>query len=147
MVAFRADRAGVYRGQCAEFCGYQHAKMALFVIADEPGAWQRWADGQRAPAAAARSPQEARGREMFETGTCAMCHAVGGTLAGGRRAPDLTHVASRLTLAAGALPNEVGARAAWILDPQAIKPGVNMPATRLPPQDAMAIAAFLGSLK
>jgi len=146
-VAFRADRAGVYRGQCAEFCGYQHAKMALFVMADEPGAWQRWADAQRAPAAAPRTPQEARGRELFEKGTCAMCHAVAGTSAGGRHAPDLTHVASRLTLAAGAIPNDVGARAAWILDPQAIKPGVYMPATRLPPEDATAIAAFLASLR
>jgi len=146
-VAFRADRAGVFRGQCAEFCGYQHAKMALFVIADEPAAWQRWAEGQREPAAAPRTAEEARGREVFETGTCAMCHAVAGTLAGGRRAPDLTHVASRSTLGAGAIPNDGAARAAWILAPQAIKPGVNMPATNLSPQDTAAITAFLGSLR
>jgi cytochrome c oxidase subunit II len=146
-VAFRADRAGVYRGQCAEFCGYQHAKMALFVIADEPAAWQRWAEGQRAPAAVPRTAEEARGRQVFETGTCAMCHAVVGTRAGGRQAPDLTHVASRLTLAAGAIPNDVAARSAWIVDPQAIKPGANMPATNLSPQDMAAITAFLGSLR
>jgi cytochrome c oxidase subunit 2 len=146
-VAFRADRAGVYRGQCAEFCGYQHAKMALFVIADAPDAWQRWAERQRAPAAAPRTSQEARGRELFESGTCAMCHAVAGTRAGGRHAPDLTHVASRRTLAAGAIPNDVAARTAWIVDPQAIKPGVNMPATRLAPEDAAAITAFLGGLE
>jgi cytochrome c oxidase subunit II len=146
-VAFRADRAGVYRGQCAEFCGYQHAKMALFVIADEPAAWQRWAEGQRTPAAVPRTAQEARGREVFETGTCAMCHAVTGTRAGGRQAPDLTHVASRLTLAAGAIPNDVAARSAWIVDPQAIKPGANMPGTNLSPQDMAAITAFLGSLR
>jgi cytochrome c oxidase subunit II len=147
MVTFRADHAGVYRGQCAEFCGYQHAKMALFVFADEPEAWQHWAEGQLAPAAAPRTALEARGRELFETGTCAMCHAIAGTLAGGRHAPDLTHVASRATLAAGAMPNDVAARTAWILDPQAIKPGVNMPATRLAPEDAAAITAFLGSLQ
>lgn len=146
-VAFRADRAGIYRGQCAEFCGYQHAKMALFVIADEPQAWQRWADGQRSPAVAPHTPEEVRGLELFETGTCAMCHAVSGTRAGGRRAPDLTHVASRSTLAAGAIPNDIAARAAWILDPQAIKPGVNMPATNLSPQDMAAITAFLGALR
>ena len=146
-VAFRADRAGVYRGPCAEFCGYQHAKMALFVIADEPAAWQRWAEGQRAPAAAPRTAEEARGRDVFETGTCAMCHTIVGTRAGGRRAPDLTHVASRLTLAAGAIPNDVAARSAWILDPQAIKPGANMPATNLSPQDMAAITTFLGSLR
>ena len=146
-VMFRADRSGVYRGQCAEFCGYQHAKMALFVIADEPQSWQRWADRQRAPAPAPRTTQEARGRELFERGTCAMCHAVDGTLAGGRQAPDLTHVASRMTLAAGALPNDAAARAAWIVDPQAFKPGAHMPATALSPQDAGAIAAFLESLQ
>ena len=146
-VAFRADRAGVYRGQCAEFCGYQHAKMALFVFADDPDAWQRWADRQRAPALAPRTAEESHGRALFESGTCAMCHAVVGTRAGGRRAPDLTHVASRSTLAAGAIPNDVAARSAWILDPQAIKPGVNMPATRLSPQDMAAITAFLGSLQ
>src|SRR5438105_1358919 len=125
-VAFRADRAGVYRGQCAEFCGYQHAKMALFVFADEPDAWQGWADRQRAPAAPPRTAEQARGRELFERGTCAMCHAVEGTGAGARQAPDLTHVASRATLAAGALPNDVAALSAWILDPQAIKPGAYM---------------------
>lgn len=146
-VSFRADRAGVYRGQCAEFCGYQHAKMALFVMADPPDAWQRWAEGQRAPAAAPRTEQEARGRALFEEGTCAMCHAVAGTRAGARHAPDLTHVASRSTLAAGAIPNDVAARTAWILDPQQIKPGTNMPPARVSPQDVMAIAAFLGSLR
>jgi cytochrome c oxidase subunit 2 len=121
--------------------------MALFVMADEPDAWQRWAERQRAPAAAPRTAQEARGRELFETGTCAMCHAVAGTIAGARRAPDLTHVASRSTLAAGAIPNDVAARTAWLLDPQAIKPGVRMPATSLSPQDTAAMAAFLGSLQ
>lgn len=146
-IAFRADQAGVYRGQCAEFCGFQHANMALFVIADEPVAWERWAERQRAPAAAPRNAEEARGRVLFETGTCAMCHAVAGTRAGGRHAPDLTHVASRLTLAAGAIPNDIAARAAWILDPQAIKPGVNMPATKLSPQDMAALTAFVGSLQ
>jgi cytochrome c oxidase subunit 2 len=146
-VAFRADRAGVYRGQCAEFCGYQHAKMALFVFADEPDAWHRWADRQRASAAAPRTAEQNRGRQLFETGTCAMCHAVVGTRAAARRAPDLTHVASRATLAAGALPNNVAALSAWILDPQAIKPGAYMPATSLSPQDMSAITAFVGSLQ
>jgi cytochrome c oxidase subunit 2 len=84
---------------------------------------------------------------VFETGTCAMCHAVAGTRAGGRQAPDLTHVASRLTLAAGAIPNDVAARSAWIVDPQSIKPGANMPATSLSPQDMAAVTAFLGSLR
>jgi len=91
--------------------------------------------------------EEARGREIFESGTCAMCHAITGTLAGGRHAPDLTHVASRSTLAAGAIPNDVAARSAWILDPQAIKPGANMPATSLSAEDMAALTTFLGSLQ
>jgi cytochrome c oxidase subunit 2 len=121
--------------------------MALLVIAEASDAWQRWAERQRAPAAAPRTAEAARGRELFEAGTCAMCHAVAGTRAGARKAPDLTHVASRLTLAAGSLPNDAAARAAWIVDPQAIKPGVNMPATSLAPQDLVAIAAFLEDLQ
>jgi cytochrome c oxidase subunit 2 len=146
-VTLRADRPGIYRGQCAEFCGYQHAKMALFVIADPPEIWQRWAEGQRAPSQVPLDEQALRGRELFEKGTCAMCHAIAGTRAGAREAPDLTHVASRATLAAGAIPNVVAARTAWILDPQAIKPGVNMPPTRLAAPDVAALSAFLGSLK
>jgi cytochrome c oxidase subunit 2 len=146
-VSFRADRTGTYRGQCAEFCGYQHANMALFVVADPPDEWARWAQRQRAPADEPRTAQELRGRTLFENGTCAMCHAIEGTRAGARRAPDLTHVASRATLAAGTIPNDVAARAAWILDPQAIKPGANMPPTRLSAQDMAAISAFLGSLR
>ena len=145
--AFRADRAGIYRGQCAEFCGWQHANMALLVIADEPGAYEQWASAQRAPAAAPASDEERRGRELFATSTCAMCHAVAGTLAQGRRAPDLTHVASRLTIAAGTLPNTAATRAAWILDPQQFKPGVNMPPHEFAPQDLAALGAFLGSLR
>jgi len=145
--AFRADRAGIYRGQCAEFCGWQHANMALLVIADEPGAYEQWASAQRAPASAPASDEERRGRELFATSTCAMCHAVAGTLAQGRRAPDLTHVASRLTIAAGTLPNTAATRAAWILDPQQFKPGVNMPPHEFAPQDLAALGAFLGSLR
>jgi cytochrome c oxidase subunit 2 len=146
-VAFRADRAGVYRGQCAEFCGYQHAKMALYVIADEAGDYERWATRQREPAPAPVNAEEQRGRDLFVSGTCAMCHAVAGTRAQARHAPDLTHVASRMTLAAGAIENTPQARAAWILDPQRIKPGANMPAHALAPADLAAINAFLGSLQ
>lgn len=144
--AFRADRAGVYRGQCAEFCGYQHAKMMVYVVADEPAAYEHWADGQRRPAAAPHSAQTRRGMELVEGSTCAMCHTVAGTRARGRRAPDLTHIASRNTIGAGALPNTDAARAAWIADPQAIKPGVNMPTHALAPDDLRAINAYLATL-
>jgi cytochrome c oxidase subunit 2 len=145
--AFRADRAGVYRGQCAEFCGYQHANMLLYVIADEPADFERWADGQRQPATTPASEEARRGMELFVGSTCAMCHTVAGTRAQGRHAPDLTHVASRSTIGAGVLANNAGMRAAWITNPQAIKPGVNMPPHAFAPRDLDAINAFLGTLK
>jgi len=146
-VSFRADRAGVYRGQCAEFCGYQHAKMALFVIADAPDDYARWADRQRAPAAEPSSDEARRGRALFLARSCAMCHAINGTSAQARHAPDLTHVASRMTLGAGALENTSSNREAWILDPQQFKPGTNMPPQNIAPQDLAALSAYLASLQ
>ena len=145
--AFRADRAGVYRGQCAEFCGYQHANMLLYVMADEPGDYQRWAEAQRRPAALPASDEARRGMDLVVGSTCAMCHTIAGTRAQGRHAPDLTHVASRSTIGAGILPNNAGTRAAWIINPQAIKPGVNMPPHAFSAQDLNAINAYLANLQ
>jgi cytochrome c oxidase subunit 2 len=145
--AFRADHAGTYRGQCAEFCGYQHAHMTLFVIADEPAEYEKWAAGQRRPAAAPTSEEQRRGLDLVEHSSCAMCHRIGGTSAQGRRAPDLTHVASRATLGAGTVPNDGKSLAAWIADAQKVKPGVNMPPHGFPPQDLAAMTAYLGSLR
>jgi cytochrome c oxidase subunit 2 len=144
--ALRADRAGVYRGQCAEFCGYQHANMLLYVIADEPADYEHWAEAQRHPAALPASAEARRGMELVVGATCAMCHAIAGTRAQGRQAPDLTHMASRSTIGAGILPNHAGTRAGWIIDPQAIKPGVNMPPTEFSGQDLNAINAYLATL-
>lgn len=146
-ISFRADRAGVYRGQCAEYCGYQHANMALYVIADAPVDYERWVARQREPAAPPASPEQQRGLEVFVATSCAMCHAIAGTRAQARHAPDLTHVAGRMTLAAGTLENNPGTRAAWILDPQHVKPGANMPPSALAPADLAAVNAFLGSLR
>jgi len=143
----RADVAGVYRGQCAEFCGYQHARMGLLVIADPPETFASWAEAQRQPAAPPVDEQARRGHDVFMTTTCAMCHAIAGTTAGGRAGPDLTHVASRTTLAALTLPNTAGHLAAWIDDPQAFKPGTNMPAHALDGQDRNALVAYLGTLR
>jgi cytochrome c oxidase subunit II len=145
--AFRADRKGVYRGQCAEFCGYQHAHMALFVIAEEPDAYARWEAAQREPARAPQSGEERRGYELATASTCGMCHTIGGTSAQGRHAPDLTHVAARSTLAAGAVPNTPAMRELWVADPHSIKPGVNMPAHAFAKDDLAAISAYLGSLQ
>ncbi|HYX66381.1 MAG TPA: cytochrome c oxidase subunit II [Burkholderiales bacterium] len=146
-LALRADRVGVYRGQCAEFCGLQHAKMAFLVVAEPPEKYEAWAAAQRKPAAEPADAQQKRGRELFVTGRCGMCHAIQGSAAGGHRAPDLTHLSSRNTIAAGLLPNTVGHLAGWILDPQGIKPGVNMPSNPMPPDDLYALLAYLGSLK
>jgi cytochrome c oxidase subunit 2 len=145
--AVRADRAGVYRGQCAEFCGVQHANMLLSVTADAPAEYERWAEAQRRPAALPANDDARRGMELVVGSTCAMCHTIAGTGAQGRQAPDLTHVASRTTIGAGVLPNNAGTRAAWIIDPQAIKPGVNMPPHAFSPQDVHAINAYLATLQ
>ena len=144
----RADKAGVYRGQCAEYCGTQHAKMALLVFSVSDADFEAWADRQRSTAPEPESDEQKRGRELFVNGTCAMCHAIQGTPANGRRAPDLTHFAGRETLGAGAVPNTRGHLAGWIVDPHGIKPGVNMPAhTTLSGSDLHALVAYLESLK
>jgi len=144
---FVADKPGVYRGQCAEFCGLQHAKMDIFVVADPPEAFAAWLEAQRAPAAEPTDPLVARGREVFLSGPCAMCHAVAGTRAGGRFGPDLTHVASRSWIAGASLENTRGHLAGWIADSQEIKPGNKMPPVPLAPEDADALLAYLESLK
>lgn len=146
-IAFRADRPGVFRGQCAEFCGYQHAHMALVVVAEAPADYERWLALQRQPARAPLTAQQQRGRELVEQTSCALCHAIRGTRAQGRRAPDLTHLASRSSLGAGTLENTADALAYWIANPQKYKPGVNMPAADAGPDDVAAIAAYLGSLQ
>jgi len=146
-IAFRADRAGIYRGQCAEFCGYQHAHMALIVVADAPADYERWLVVQRQPAREPSTAQERRGRDLVERASCAMCHTISGTAARGRRAPDLSHVGSRSSLAAGTLENTAASRAHWIADPQSYKPGVDMPPLAAAPADLVAISAYLGALQ
>lgn len=146
-VWLQADRPGVYRGQCAEYCGAQHAKMALVVVAEPPDDFERWLAANRRPAPAPVSPLQQRGKDVIERGPCAMCHNITGTLAGGRTAPDLTHVGSRSTLAAGWLPNTPGNLAGWIADPQHIKPGSHMPPTGLGDEDLQAVLAYLEMLK
>jgi cytochrome c oxidase subunit 2 len=144
---FRADTAGVYRGQCAEFCGVEHAKMAIMIVADPPAAFAQWLDHQRAPAVAATDSLASRGLAVFEGGNCSTCHAIRSTRAAGRVGPDLTHVASRLTLAAGLMPFTPGNLATWIANPQTLKPGVQMPVTRLSPDTLRALVAYLESLR
>jgi cytochrome c oxidase subunit 2 len=144
---FRADQPGVYRGQCAEFCGHQHAKMGLLVVAQAPEEFHRWYEHQLKTAPPPADSVQARGQEVFETHSCAMCHTIRGTQAGGRVAPDLTHLASRRTLAAAVLPNNRGHLGGWITDPQRIKPGTRMPPNQIPSEDLQALLSYLQSLK
>jgi len=143
----RADTAGVYRGQGAEDCGLQHAKMALVVVAEPPDDFERWLAGNRAPAPAPVTPEQQRGKDVVERGPCAMCHNIAGTPAGGRMGPDLTHIASRSTIGAGTLPNTRGHLAGWIADPQSRKPGNRMPAPGLSGDELQAVLAYLETLK
>jgi cytochrome c oxidase subunit 2 len=143
----QADRPGVYRGQCAEYCGVQHAKMALFVVVDPPDVFERWLAANRASAPAPATPEQERGKEVIERGPCAMCHNIAGTSAGGRTAPDLTHIASRSTLGAGSIPNTRGHLAGWLADPQQIKPGSRMPPQALTGGDLQAVLAYMETLK
>jgi cytochrome c oxidase subunit 2 len=146
-VWFQADTAGVYRGQCAEFCGLQHAKMAMFIVAEPRARYDQWVAEQRRSAQTPIDSVQRRGRDVFMTNTCAMCHAIEGTEAGSHNGPDLTHVASRRTIAAGTLPNTRGNLAGWIVDPQGIKPGSRMPPNMLAPNDLDALLTYLQSLK
>jgi cytochrome c oxidase subunit 2 len=146
-ILLQADKPGVYRGQCAEFCGLQHAFMAFTVVAEDDAKFQQWADAQRKPAAEPTDAKAKRGHDLFLSGTCMMCHTIQGTTANARKAPDLTHIASRPTLAAGTLPNDPASLAAWIRDPQKLKPGAQMPAHHAPDDEIDALVAYLETLK
>jgi cytochrome c oxidase subunit 2 len=121
--------------------------MALYVTALPPDQFEQWRAAQRATPPPPTDPKLQRGQKVFLTSTCAMCHAIQGTPASARMAPDLTHVGSRRSLAADAVPNTPSALAGWISDPQAFKPGVNMPSNRFSGEDLDALVAYLESLK
>ena len=153
VMTLQADRAGVWRGQCAEFCGVQHGKMAIVVVAEPKEQFERWRAAQQASATSvtlldsAQATAQLADRDVFLRSGCVLCHAVRGTSAGGRAGPDLTHIATRLTLAAGTLPNNTGNLYGWIADPQSHKPGSAMPAVPMTAVELHAIARYLGSLK
>jgi cytochrome c oxidase subunit II len=142
-----ADRPGTFRGQCAEFCGLQHAHMALFVVAEPKENFAAWEEKQRRPAQQPRNAEERRGQQVFLEGPCVMCHTIQGTIAGATTGPDLTHLASRLSIGAGRVPNTRGHLGGWILDPQTLKPGNQMPPNPLPPTDFQALLSYLDSLE
>jgi cytochrome c oxidase subunit 2 len=144
---FQADTAGLYRGQCAEFCGHQHAKMALWVIAEPREAYEKWYASQLETPPSPSDSLARAGQDVFTSRTCSMCHNIGGTLAGSHVGPDLTHIASRRSIAAGTLPNTRANLGSWIVDPQAIKPGSRMPATTLSSSELNALVTYLETLK
>jgi cytochrome c oxidase subunit II len=143
----RSDVPGVYRGQCAEFCGVQHALMAFMVVVVPPEEFAQWvADRQRPP----REPADAwleRGRAVFFQEGCANCHAIGATEASGLIGPDLTHIGTRLTLGAGTVTNNAGTMAGWIANPQTIKPGNRMPRSFIGSEDLHALVDYLFTLE
>ncbi|MEJ1158316.1 cytochrome c oxidase subunit II [Prosthecomicrobium sp. N25] len=141
------ERPGVYRGQCAEFCGLQHAHMGLLLVAEPRADYDKWVEKQIAPADEPVTEEAKRGRDVFQGKACVMCHGIRGTDAGGRTGPDLTHLGGRQTLAAGTLPTSRGTIAAWIADPQGIKPGNQMPLVKLSADELNAVAAYLEGLQ
>lgn len=143
----RAEKPGVYRGQCAEFCGLQHSHMAVLVIAETSADYERWAAVQRNDAPAPANADVAAGQAVFLAKPCAACHTVRGTTANGTTGPDLTHIGSRRTIAAGLLDNTRGSLAAWIADPQTLKPGNNMPMVPLGSVELRNVSAYMESLK
>jgi cytochrome c oxidase subunit II len=141
-----ATRAGTYRGQCAEYCGLQHTRMALRVVAHDAASYAEWAGRERSAATPPTDSLRMAGSAVFDR-VCAACHAIRGTLAAGSRGPDLTHVASRATLAAGTLANTRANLTTWVAEAERIKPGNGMPSIRLAPEELAAVIAYLESLR
>ena len=140
-------KIGLFRGQCAEFCGVQHAQMALDVTVESKADFQRWYAAQLRPAAAPATPLQLAGYRYVTTRECSSCHNISGTPAGGQVAPDLTHFASRRSIAAGTMPMGKGNLYGWIADPQSQKPGSKMPTVGLEASELHAVVAYLESLK
>lgn len=146
-VWLQADKPGIYRGLCAEYCGLQHAQMNFMVVALYPREYEQWVAHEGSDAA---NPSEAlakAGQQVFLGKGCMYCHTIRGSSAAGWLGPDLTHLASRLTIAGGSLENNTGNLGGWIMDPQHIKPGALMPATPLSGQELQELLAYLNGLK
>lgn len=145
-LTLQARQPGIYRGQCAEFCGLEHAKMAILIFAEPQEKFDAWRHRQLEAAKVPGAPLRRRGMELFVHGPCASCHAVAGTDAAGQIGPDLTHLGSRATIAAGLLHNTTHNLDRWLADPQELKPGANMPEVPLSAADRAALVAYLEGL-
>ena len=142
------EKTGLYLGQCAQFCGMEHAKMLLRVYVDTPDQFAEWVKAEQQPGAQpdAQDTAVVAGRHVFETEACVNCHTISGTAAKGTFGPDLTHLMSRATIAAGAAPNTTDNLRAWIRDPDTFKPGALMPAMQLSDQETNEVVAYLATL-
>lgn len=143
----QADQPGVYWGECAEFCGTQHAKMNFLVIAQPAEEYQAWLEQQQQPAAIPTDTLAYQGQQVFFSANCLYCHAIRGTDATGNLGPDLTHLASRRTLGAAIQENTLGNLGGWIVGPQHIKPGNLMPPSDLTSTELQALLAYLATLE
>lgn len=146
-VWMRADEVGQFLGMCAEYCGVQHARMRFMVVSQPADEYAAWLADERAPSRAAATPSEIAGAQDFLQVGCAGCHTVRGTAAAGVAGPDLTHLASRLTIAAGTLPNTRGNLGGWIANPQHIKPGNHMPELPITGPQLQSLLDYLGALR
>jgi cytochrome c oxidase subunit 2 len=146
-VWFQADTAGIYRGQCAEFCGLQHAKMAFLIIADPKPTYDAWFTTATSAPPTPTDSTLLYGQRVFMSSGCSVCHAIGGTEARATVGPNLTHFKSRTTIAAGTLANTRENVARWVLNPQAIKPGTQMPPSPLTTAQLTALLGYLETLK
>jgi cytochrome c oxidase subunit 2 len=146
-IVLQADRPGEFRGECAEFCGIQHARMHLMAVAQPPAEFEAWLARESQDASVPSDAAEIEGQQVFLGSACVYCHTVRGTNATGDLGPDLTHLGSRLTLAAGTVPNTRGHLGGWIIDPQNLKPGNKMPPTSLSAEELQAILVYLESLE
>jgi cytochrome c oxidase subunit 2 len=143
----QADRPGSYRGQCAEYCGAQHAHMALWIIAESQDQFEVWRRNQMQSALPTAGDSQRRGQQVFLSSSCVMCHAINGTPAGSNVGPNLTHVGSRSMIAAATLQNTREHLQQWVTNSQAIKPGNKMPQNDLAADDLQALLDYLQSLR
>jgi cytochrome c oxidase subunit 2 len=146
-LSFTATRAGEYRGQCAEFCGIAHAKMAFLVVADSPSDYAAWVSQHQTQGASPTSDLASKGRDLFVNSSCAGCHTVAGTQAVGTFGPNLTHIGSNRYIAAGTLPNTPESMAQWLAHTDDVKPGVKMPQIDLTNDQVQSLVAYLEELR
>jgi len=147
-IRIEADQPGIYHGECAEYCGQQHAHMMLLVVADNPDEYAAWIDQQLKPATQPTTAEALHGRDVFMSGACILCHTIRGTEAHGAVAPDLTHLASRAGIAAESYDNNIANLEAWVTHAQSLKPGSEMPdLTEFTGTDLRALVTYLRELQ